>query len=89
MLARCLDAHFDELPRLELVSVADVHNAIDLGRIGAGACDRAVVIFGGQVVDTIPAAEADEPTLMRAAYGLPRDAAAPAHTAPRAASPSA
>jgi ribose transport system ATP-binding protein len=41
-------------------------------------CDRAVVIFGGRVVDTIPAAEADEPTLMRAAYGLPRDAAMPA-----------
>ena len=38
------------------------------------ACDRAVVIFGGRVVDIIPAAEADEPTLMRAAYGLPREA---------------
>lgn len=36
-------------------------------------CDRAVVIFGGRVVDTLPAAVADEPTLMRAAYGLPRD----------------
>ncbi|MGL4238524.1 sugar ABC transporter ATP-binding protein [Tabrizicola sp.] len=34
------------------------------------ACDRAVVIFGGQVVDVIDAADADEPTLMRAAYGL-------------------
>ena len=41
-------------------------------------CDRAVVIFGGRVVDTIPAAEADEPTLMRAAYGLPRGAPMPA-----------
>jgi ribose transport system ATP-binding protein len=41
------------------------------------ACDRAVVIFGGRVVDTIAAAEADEPTLMRAAYGLPRGAAMP------------
>jgi ribose transport system ATP-binding protein len=40
-------------------------------------CDRAVVIFGGRVVDTIPAAEADEPTLMRAAYGLPRGAPIP------------
>ncbi len=40
-------------------------------------CDRAVVIFGGRVVDTISAADADEPTLMRAAYGLPRDAAMP------------
>jgi ribose transport system ATP-binding protein len=34
------------------------------------ACDRAVVIFGGRVVDVIDAAHADEPTLMRAAYGL-------------------
>ena len=37
------------------------------------ACDRAVVIFGGVVVDTFPAEVADEPTLMRAAYGLPRE----------------
>jgi ribose transport system ATP-binding protein len=34
------------------------------------ACDRAVVIFGGRVVDVIEAADADEPALMRAAYGL-------------------
>jgi len=39
------------------------------------ACDRAVVIFGGVVVDTFPADVADEPTLMRAAYGLPRETA--------------
>jgi ribose transport system ATP-binding protein len=38
-------------------------------------CDRAVVIFGGKVVDTFPADVADEPTLMRAAYGLPRESA--------------
>jgi ribose transport system ATP-binding protein len=37
------------------------------------ACDRAVVIFGGQVVDQMPAAIANEATLMRAAYGLPRE----------------
>ena len=36
------------------------------------ACDRAVVIFGGRVVDIMPAEIADEPALMRAAYGLPR-----------------
>lgn len=35
------------------------------------ACDRVVVIFGGRVVDEMPAAGADEPTLLRAAYGLP------------------
>ncbi len=34
------------------------------------ACARAVVIFGGRVVDVIEAEDADEPTLMRAAYGL-------------------
>ncbi|MEI6097106.1 MAG: sugar ABC transporter ATP-binding protein [Alphaproteobacteria bacterium] len=34
------------------------------------ACDRAVVIFNGRVVDIIDAAQADEATLMRAAYGL-------------------
>jgi ribose transport system ATP-binding protein len=34
-------------------------------------CDRAVVIFNGRVVGEMDAAVADEPTLMRAAYGLP------------------
>jgi ribose transport system ATP-binding protein len=34
------------------------------------ACDRAMVIFNGRVVDVIDACEADEQTLMRAAYGL-------------------
>ena len=42
------------------------------------ACDRAIVIFGGRVVDVIDAASADEPALMRAAYGLTDQAAAPA-----------
>ena len=39
------------------------------------ACDRAVVIFNGRVVDIIDARHADEPTLMRAAYGLTEKAA--------------
>jgi len=34
------------------------------------ACDRCIVIFNGRVVDMIDAADADEATLMRAAYGL-------------------
>ena len=38
-------------------------------------CDRAIVIFGGRVVDVLPVALADEAALTRAAYGLPRDAA--------------
>jgi ribose transport system ATP-binding protein len=40
------------------------------------ACDRAVVIFNGRVVDVIDAADADEPTLLRAAYGLTEQATA-------------
>lgn len=34
------------------------------------ACDRAIVIFNGRVVDVIDASEATEEVLMRAAYGL-------------------
>ena len=40
------------------------------------ACDRAVVIFAGRVVGVIEAADADEPTLLRAAYGLSEKAQA-------------
>ena len=35
-------------------------------------CDRVVVIFAGRVVDAFPADIADEATLTRATYGLPR-----------------
>jgi ribose transport system ATP-binding protein len=41
------------------------------------ACDRAVVIFNGHLVAEIPVAEADEPTLLRAAYNLKSDAVIP------------
>ncbi|MBP1705730.1 MAG: sugar transporter ATP-binding protein [Chloroflexi bacterium] len=40
-------------------------------------CDRAVVIFGGRVVGEIEAADADEATLLRAAYNLRSDAPMP------------
>ncbi|MBG1232349.1 sugar ABC transporter ATP-binding protein [Aestuariivirga litoralis] len=40
------------------------------------ACDRAVVIFNGRVVDIIDAKDADDQTLMRAAYGLTAQGAA-------------
>jgi ribose transport system ATP-binding protein len=40
-------------------------------------CDRAIVIFGGRVVAEIDVADADEPTLLRAAYDLRSDAAMP------------
>jgi ribose transport system ATP-binding protein len=49
------------------------------------ACDRAIVIFGGRVVAEIPVGEADEPTLLRAAYDLPRDAPMPEEAAHAAA----
>jgi ribose transport system ATP-binding protein len=41
------------------------------------ACDRAIVIFGGRIVAEIPIEEADEPTLLRAAYDLPKDVPMP------------
>ena len=34
------------------------------------ACDRALVMFGGRIVRELPAGDADEPTLLRAAHGL-------------------
>jgi ribose transport system ATP-binding protein len=42
-------------------------------------CGRVVVIFGGRVVDGFAAAIADEATLTRAAYGLPRTAVGGPH----------
>ncbi|MFZ0013759.1 MAG: ATP-binding cassette domain-containing protein, partial [Acidimicrobiia bacterium] len=40
-------------------------------------CDRAIVIFGGRVVDEIDGAIADEATLLRAAHNLASDALLP------------
>jgi ribose transport system ATP-binding protein len=40
-------------------------------------CDRAIVIFGGSVVAEIGVADADEPTLLRAAYNLRSDVLTP------------
>jgi ribose transport system ATP-binding protein len=45
------------------------------------ACDRAIVIFGGRIVAEIPVEEADEPTLLRAAYDLPPDVLMPEEVA--------
>ena len=42
------------------------------------ACDRTIVIFNGRVVDVISAADADEPNLLRAAYGLTEKKVEPA-----------
>jgi ribose transport system ATP-binding protein len=41
------------------------------------ACDRAIVIFGGEVVAEIDASDADEPALLRAAHNLSSDALLP------------
>jgi ribose transport system ATP-binding protein len=41
------------------------------------ACDRAIVIFAGEVVAEIDAADADEATLLRAAHNLGSDAPLP------------
>jgi ribose transport system ATP-binding protein len=45
------------------------------------ACDRAIVIFGGRVVAEVDAADADEATLLRAAYNLRSDALMPEEVA--------
>ncbi len=50
-------------------------------------CDRTIVIFGGRVVDEMPAAVADEPTLLRAAYGLPPGVPMPEELADSALAP--
>ena len=39
------------------------------------ACDRVIVLFGGRVVQVLPANVADESTLLRAAHGLAAEAA--------------
>ena len=52
-------------------------------------CDRAIVIFGGRVVEEISGADADEATLLRAAYHLRSDAAMPEAVAAEAAAPRA
>ena len=51
------------------------------------ACDRAIVIFGGRVVAEIAVEDADEPTLLRAAYDLPPDAPMPEDSRPPSSRP--
>jgi ribose transport system ATP-binding protein len=45
------------------------------------ACDRALVMFGGRIVAELPAHDATEAALLRAAHGLGRSTAAAAETA--------
>jgi ribose transport system ATP-binding protein len=44
-------------------------------------CDRAIVIFGGRIVNEIAGGDADEPSLLRAAYNLRANAALPENVA--------
>ncbi|HET7829072.1 MAG TPA: ATP-binding cassette domain-containing protein, partial [Candidatus Limnocylindrales bacterium] len=48
------------------------------------ACDRAIVIFNGRVVGEIAVEDADEPSLLRAAYNLKSDALMPEELAAEA-----
>ena len=41
------------------------------------ACDRAIVIFGGRIVEEFASAQVDDSTLLRSAYGLPPGTTAP------------
>ena len=82
---------YDPTRGIDIRTKREIYQLVrDLAAAGAGvlllsseldeiqrACDRAVVIFGGRVVDEMPATAADEPTLLRAAHGLERAAAAP------------
>lgn len=47
-------------------------------------CDRVIVIFGGEVVGELTAAQADEPALLRAAHNLKAGAALPEQVAAKA-----
>ncbi|HEX9168297.1 MAG TPA: ATP-binding cassette domain-containing protein, partial [Roseiarcus sp.] len=57
-----------------LREMADAGSAVllftsELPEIGL-VCDRAIVLFGGQIVAEMPAADADEGSLLRAAHGI-------------------
>ena len=81
---------YDPTRGIDVRTKGEIYGLVrELGAAGAGVlllsseleeiqrtCDRAVIIFGGRVVDELPAAAADEPTLLRAAHGLERTAAA-------------
>jgi ribose transport system ATP-binding protein len=60
---------YDLVRELAAQGAAILFYTSELSEIPA-ACDRTLVIFGGRIVDVIPAADADEAHLMRAAYGL-------------------
>ena len=92
---------FDPTRGIDIRTKQQIYRLLrDLAAAGAGvilytselneirlACDRAVVIFGGRVVDELDAADADEETLLRAAHNLRRhrDATVPEQIQPEAA----
>lgn len=66
---------YDLVRELAAQGTAVLYYTSELGEIQL-ACDRAVVIFNGRVTETISAADATEPNLLRAAHGLTERAAA-------------
>ena len=62
----------------EIVSTEDMAERIAQAVPSVIDCDRAIVMFNGRVVGELPAADADEPTLVRAAHGISARAAAAA-----------
>jgi ribose transport system ATP-binding protein len=75
---------FDPTRGIDIRTKNQIYHLLrDLAEAGAGvllytselneirlACDRAIVLFGGKVVAEVDAADADEPTLLRAAHNL-------------------
>jgi ribose transport system ATP-binding protein len=82
---------FDPTRGIDIRTKAQIYTLLrDLAEAGAAvllytsdlneiqlACDRAIVIFRGRIVAQIEAADADEPTLLRAAHNLKADAPLP------------
>jgi ribose transport system ATP-binding protein len=86
---------FDPTRGIDIMTKQQIYILLrDLAEAGAGVllytselkevqlvCDRAIVIFGGRVVEEIAGAEADEARLLRAAYHLQSGAVMPEEAA--------
>jgi len=86
---------FDPTRGIDILTKQQIYVLLrDLAEAGAGVllytselkevqlvCDRAIVIFGGRVVEEIAGADADEPQLLRAAYHLRSGAVMPEEAA--------
>jgi ribose transport system ATP-binding protein len=86
---------FDPTRGIDIRTKAQIYKLLrDLAEAGAAillytsdlneiqlACDRCIVIFGGRIVAELDAADADEPTLLRAVHNLRSDALLPEEAA--------